>query len=156
MITVEPLFSKNQTGEEMHRIIRRYSSDLNDVFVKRNGRLVPLTGLTVLEMFDIVRRIPYRRDIHNIEVVARPFKIISESPAGMDCKKKSILMASYCREAGIPFRLIASSRRRDRRIHHVFPQGLLNGSYRNLDATYPEYRPFEEKAITAAEVLNDE
>lgn len=156
MLTVEPLISKDQTGKEMHRIIRNYSADLNDVFVKRNGRLVPLTRLSVFEMFDIVRKIPYRRDIHNIEVVARPFKIIHESPCGMDCKKKSILMASFCKENGIPFRLIASSRRRDRRIHHVFPQGKLNGAYRNLDATYPEYRPFEVKDVTAAEVLSDE
>lgn len=140
----------------MYRIINQYSRDLQDVYVKRNGKLVPLTHLSILEMFDVVRKIPYRRDIKNIEVVARPLKIIASSPAGMDCKKKSILMSSFCRENNIPFRLIASSKRPDKRVHHVFPQALLNGMYKNIDATYPHYQPFEDKAVTAAEVLNYE
>ena len=156
MLTVDDLLSKDQTGKEMYRIINNYSADLNDVFVKRNGKLIPLSNLSILEMFDVVRKIPYRRDIHNIEVVARPIKILASSPAGMDCKKKSILMSSFCKENKIPFRLIASSRRPDKKVHHVFPQGLLGGMYRNLDATYSHYKPFEDKQVTAAEVLSYE
>jgi hypothetical protein len=156
MLTIDDLLSKDQTGHEMYRIINNYSADLNDVFVKRNGKLIPLSNLSILEMFDVVRKIPYRRDIHNIEVVARPIKILASSPAGMDCKKKSILMSSFCKENKIPFRLIASSRRPDRKVHHVFPQGFLSGMYRNLDATYPHYKPFEDKQVTAAEVLSYE
>lgn len=153
MITKRRLRDKRQTGREMYRMIDSYHNDLERFLVKRSGRLVPVTSLSLFEFFDLVRKIPYRRDIHNIEVVARPEKILRSSDAGMDCKKKSVLMSSYCRSVNIPFRLIASSRRSDGRIHHVFPQAKISGRWRNIDATYSHYRPFEHKSVTRAEVL---
>jgi hypothetical protein len=153
MVSVMPLRSKDQTGKEMHRLINRYSGDLRNVYVKRGGKLIPFSDLSMREAFDFVRRMPYRRDVKPIEVVSRPREIVKNYPVGMDCKKKAILLSSYLRENRYPYRLIASSRRPDGKIHHVFPQVRLSGNWRNLDATYSYYRPFEKKSVTRAEVL---
>lgn len=154
MINITPLFDKKQTGEEMHRLINKYSTDLDKISVSLHGNNVPLSKLTLQQYFDMVRRIPYRRDIKQIEVVARPRKILRGSSNGCDCKKKAILMAAWCNRNNVPFRLIASSRLPTGRIHHVFPQALLNkNGWTNIDATYPQYRIGETKKITKAEVL---
>lgn len=152
-ITSRRLHSKNETGREMHRTIRRYSPDLNKIKCWRNGSLTPIANLPLDQFFDFVRKIPYRRDTKPIEVVARPSKIIKNRALGMDCKKKAILISSYLRNRGIPYRLVASSRLPSRRIHHVFPQMSVSGEWLNFDATYPHYKPFERKRVTRMEVL---
>lgn len=149
MISFHTLNSKDQTGAEMYRLIDQYSGDLDRI--QLNGK--PLSSLKLFEFFNLVKNIPYRKDIPAIEVVSRPEKIIRNRCNGMDCKKKSILIASYLKNRGIPFRLIASSKRPDKRIHHVFPQAELSGIWYNLDATYKHYKPLELKQLTAAEVL---
>lgn len=147
------LKNKEQTGKEMHRMINRYSGDTDHIYVKRNGRMVPFSSLSITEAFDAVRRIPYRRDTKPIEVVTRPKIVARNMKIGMDCKKKAILLSAFLRQRGIPFRLIASSRKRNRRIHHVFPQMGFGGRWLNYDATYNHNRPFATKQITKAEVL---
>ena len=153
ILSATRLKNKDQTGKEMHRLIGRYSSDLNSIYVRKDGKMIPFSSLTLMEAFDIVRRIPYRQDIKPIEVIARPNGILKNAPVGMDCKKKAILIAAYLKERGIPFRLIASSRKPNKRIHHVFPQANIAGKWLNMDATYSHYKPFQLKPVTKAEVL---
>lgn len=153
-VDIVRLHNKNQTGKEMHRLISKYSSDLDNVKLRRGNQLVPFSFLPMDEAFNFVKNIPYRRDLKPIEVVARPGKIMLNRGVGMDCKKKAILLASYFRQRGIPWRLIASSRLPSGRIHHVFPQMCFCGTWLNFDATYPHYVPFARKGnITRAEVL---
>ena len=113
-----------------------------------------LSTLTIDQAFDQIRKIPYRQDVKPIEVVARPAISLRNKDVGIDCKKKSILIASYLKSRGIPYRLIASSNKPSGRIHHVFPQMRFGNTWLNLDATYPQYRPFQQKALTHAEVLS--
>ncbi len=150
MIHVSRLRSKDQTGSAMHRLIRMYGSDVDRITTPQ-GR--PLSATDLPSAYDFVRKIPYRRDVKPIEVIVRPAKIARYSAEGMDCKKKAILLASYLRRRGIPYRLVATSRRTDRRIHHVFPQINIAGQWFNLDATYPDSKPLEPKQLTAFEVL---
>ena len=154
MLTFRPLTSKDETGREMYRLIESYYGDLDKIFIRRNGKFVPFSSLPMLDAFNVVKRIKYRRDSQPVEVVSRPLNIAIHSPLGMDCKKKSIFLSSYLRGNGIPYRLIASSKRADGRFHHVFPQCFL-GSWHNLDATYSHNKPFQKKTITRAEVLSD-
>ncbi len=153
MISARKLFSKDQTGREMNRLIDLYSGDLRKIKVRHGNRLIPFSSLPIDRAFDIVRRIPYRRDSKPIEVVARPRTILKNRSIGVDCKKKAIILGSYLRERKLPYRLIASSRLPNRRIHHVFPQVLIGGQWLNYDATYSHYRPFQTKKITRMEVL---
>lgn len=152
-ITINKLRSKEQTGAEMRRLINRYSSDLDGIAIRFRGRMVPVSNMSLPEMFDFVRKVPYRRDIKPIEVVARPGKILANRLSGMDCKKKAILLSSYLQNRGIPWRLIASSRLPSGKIHHVFPQIGFAGRWLNFDATYPHYRAFAPKTLTRAVVL---
>lgn len=149
MITFHNLDTKDQTGKEMYRLIEQYSGDIDHIRVK--GK--PLSSLNLFDYFNYVKNIPYRKDVKGIEVVSRPSKIIDNKNVGMDCKKKSILISAYLKNRGIPFRLIASSKRPDKRIHHVFPQMKIDGKWLNMDATYKDYKPLELKTVTKAEVL---
>jgi len=152
-ISFNNLLSKNQTGHEMYKIVERYHGDLDSLFVNYSGKLVPISSLPLNRFFDFVKNIPYRRDTRPIEVIARPKKIIENRQLGMDCKKKSILMASYLSRRGVPYRFIASSRLPSKAVHHVFPQINLFGFWLNADATYSDYNLFQPKKITYSEVL---
>jgi len=143
------LFSKDQTGAEMYSIIDQYYTDIDHLIC--NGK--KLSDMHLFEFFDFVKNIPYRQDIKGIEVVSRPSKIITNRHLGMDCKKKAILICAFLKSKNIPYRLIASSRRPDLRIHHVFPQANIDGIWYNLDATYNNYKPLAKKVATKTEVL---
>lgn len=152
-LSIKTLRSKDETGEEMHRLIEKYNTDLDGVKVIKNGTKIPFSALSIPDVYEFVKRIPYRKDVSPVEVVARPRTILRNRGAGMDCKKKAIIIASYLKNRGIPYRLIASSRKPNGRIHHVFPQMGFGKTWMNLDATYSHYRPFQPKKLTRAEVL---
>lgn len=152
-IYAEPLLSRKQTGEKMRELINRYSADLDCFCVIGNRKCIPLTELSLETFFNLVRKMPYKKDLAPIEKIARPAFLIRTAQAGLDCKKKSILLGAYFAENRIPYRFIASSTRPDKRVHHVFPQILHNGDWKNADATYPQYRLFAPKNTTYMEVL---
>lgn len=152
MVLIErELFDKNQTGREMYRIIREFSDDLYGIEIIENGNVTAFPFLRLQDAFRVIADIPYIEDKEPIEILSRP-KYINDMP-GADCKKKSILMASYLKLNGIPYRLVAMSNTNDRRFHHVFTQGLLSGTWLNLDPTYNDSIPFEKKIVTNYEVL---
>lgn len=147
------LYDKAQTAQEMYRLIEKFFPDVHKILVKRCGNVKPFSSLNIEEAFDMVKNIPYRMDKPPIEVISRPAYIMRNSGLGMDCKKKAILLSAYLKSRGIPYRLIASSKRPSGRIHHVFPQVNIAGQWLNYDATYSHYKPFEKKFVTKAEVL---
>jgi len=151
--TVEPLEDKAQTAAAMKFLVRRFSKDLDHVYVQKNRKMVPVSSLTLEEYFSVVKDIPYRMDKKPVEVVARPRITFENRSLGADCKKKGIAMAAYCQRKRIPWRFVGSSRRPDKRIHHVFTQAMISGRWQNIDATYPHYRPYQHKEVTAAEIL---
>jgi len=121
--------------------------------VVKHRKRIPILSLSINAFFDVVRKIPYRRDNPPVEVVGRPKIIAENAMIGMDCKKKAVFISSYMRENKIPYRLIASSKKKNRQFHHVFPQIEIQGTWKNFDATYGHYRPFEKKIVTNAEVI---
>lgn len=141
MKKVIPLVSKDQTGKEMYRLANSYQKDLSIIPITPDGKT--LHDVDLETAFKIVKDIPYRRDTKPIEVLARPGVLLQQSNNGLDCKKKSILLSSYLSGRGIPFRLVASSRRIDKRVHHVFPQIKFGSHYLDLDATYNNAMPFK-------------
>lgn len=150
--TVDPLLNKEQTGRAMARLVSRYASDLDHIIGVYRGKRMRLSDFPALAFFDFVRRIPYRRDVPRIEVVGRPARLLSGELRGLDCKKKSVLIAAWAKRNYVPYRFVAVSRRKDKRFHHVFPQ-LYLGGWVNFDATYAHYRPGDRKRVTAAEVI---
>lgn len=149
----ERLYNKEQTAKTMHALVNRFCRDLSKFKIKTKTGVKALNNLNIKEFFDFVRRIPYRMDNSPIEVISRPSHIIALKGEGMDCKKKAILIGCYLKCNNIPYRFIASSNKPNKKIHHIFPQVLLGGEWKNLDATYEHYLMFEPKRVTKTEVV---
>jgi hypothetical protein len=146
----EPLIDKRQTSDAIKKIIGSYNDDLKNIFVGD----VPLSDFGLRDFYNFVKNIPFRKDPRPIEIIARPYLIVKHKDLGMDCKKKSVLVGSYCEYNNIPYRLVISSKRGDKKCHHIFVQiEGPDGSWKNVDATYPEYNIFEPKSVTYAEVV---
>ena len=149
----EPLGDKAQTANAMYKLITDYYKDLDTVYVKKDGKNMPVSKLSLKDYFNLVKRFPYKTDTKPKEIIARPYILFKEKDTGLDCKKKSILLGAYLKYHKIPFRLIGSSSRSDQSIHHVFPQLKLFGEWKNCDATYPDYKLYQPKEVTAYEIL---
>lgn len=150
-IDAVPLLDYQQTGRKMYEVVERYHSDLFESSVMVGQIPLEVPQLSIEQFFDICRNIPYKQDHEPVEILARPRIILEKWKA--DCKKKAILMGSFCRCRNIPFQFIACSQRKDMEVHHVFTQGYMRGDWQNLDCTYPEFRIFENKNVTYAEIL---
>ena len=146
-----PLIDKEQTARALKKMIKNFSGDLDSITIFDNGEYIPAARLPLLKWFDVVRKLPYKKDIEPIEIVARP--AIGYFLPGIDCKKKSVLIAGYLENKKIDWRLIVSSKRPDQVYTHVFPQAWISGEWFNLDATYSHYYPGMKKEVTAWQVL---
>jgi len=157
MIKSEILESKEQTGKEMKRITKKYCDDLQHIFLRYKGKLISISDLPFIAYFNLIKNMQYRQDKPPVEIVARPKILLKgiQSGAGLDCKKKAILIASWiCLNVGKNnFRFVASSKRKDRQITHVFPEILVNEKWLPVDATYPQNKPFKNERLTAKEIL---
>lgn len=153
--TLTPLRSSEQTAREISRIVNRFYSDLNLLLYRRRGsaKSSALAKMNLQEFYDFIKNIPFRIDTKPVEFVARPYYIMKEP--GIDCKKKTIMIASFLKLHGIPFQLIGSSVRPDQRIHHIFPRGFINRKWHTIDATYPENRIFTDKRNTREVLFYD-
>lgn len=105
--------------------------------------------------FEYVRQIPYFEDTEAAEIVGRPKHLLNEKlfPYGLDCKKKAVLIGAWLNAHGIKWRLVTVSEKKNKEIHHIFPQAFLNGTWKNIDATYSDYELFENKPeVTRAQI----
>lgn len=133
-----------QTGKIMYWLSKSFYRDL--------GILLD----TDLEyFFNFVKDIPYVEDKFGWEIVARPKYLLNpEIFPGLDCKKKAILIGAWAEAHNFPYRYLAVSEHPDGIIHHVFPQLKIDGEWKIVDATYPEFALFGLKdLITNAEEL---
>jgi hypothetical protein len=140
---IKELQSRAQTGRSIYRSAK-YFKDLG----------IHLDD-SLQQFFNHVRAIPYKEDGLSAEVVSRPKYLLGNNfPEGIDCKKKAVLIGSWLNAHNIPWRLVAVSERKDKKIHHVFNQAQIQGEWKNIDATYPSYKLFESKpGVTAGEKL---
>jgi hypothetical protein len=133
------------------------SGDLKSIYVQDKGRSVSLADLPLTRFYNLVRKIPYRRDDNPVEVVARPRYLIERARGGLDCKKKATLLGAWFNANGYKpmkdWRFVAMSSKPSGAIHHVFPQVNMSGTWRNADATYRYMRLLQPKQVTAIEVL---
>lgn len=113
------------TGLYMREMVERYYLDM-----------APYAHLTLSELFDFVKNLPFRPDPDDCETLMRPLYTISMRGTGGDCDDKSIVIASWARLHSIPYRFVAV-RRADRPVlHHVFPQLYIGDRWISADATY--------------------
>lgn len=153
-INAERLIDKQQTADKIHELINRYHKDISKFYIIDNrGRKRPLHKLKLLEYYELIKNIPYKKDRRPIEIIARPKHLLSGVFNNLDCKKKTVLIGAYLKMNGYKYRLIGTSNRKSKNIHHIFPQVKLNGKWWNLDATYPENKAYQPKFITNMQEL---
>ena len=143
MKTVRNLVDYKQTIDEIKRLIIQYSSDT------KNENYFPA-------YFNRIKNIPYEKDREKIEIVQRTGMTLSGTGAGngSDCKKKAVAIAAWFQYRGIPWRLIITSKRQDKKPDHIFPQYWdSSGRWVNVDATYKRFKIDEEKTGTFFKVV---
>lgn len=133
-LKTEPLAGKELTGQKMYATVDANYADIG------GGMKMPFQA-----WYDYVRQIPYISDSERfqdrlLEVVPRPAYCMDRKLfPKIDCKKKSILIGSWAKGNGVPFRFVAVSDRPDGEATHVFPQLDFGDGWVNADATLPEY-----------------
>lgn len=148
-ILAQDFDGKEATGHEIRDTVERYYTDLG-----------PYLRWTFPAWFDFVRLIPYASDETRfpgriIELVPRPAYLLDRGLfPKIDCKKKAILIASWARGNGFPYRFLAVSGRPDKRVHHVFPQINFGGGWVTADATFPDFSIGQNQSLTFAAELN--
>lgn len=115
-----------QTGAEMARIVRTYWRDVRDFLDMPFG-----------DYYRMVANLPYYPDPKGKETLSRPKYTLDPEYSPRDCDDKAILIGSWLYANGIPFRFIAVSGDKSKKLHHVFV--LLDWCGKNVhaDATYP-------------------
>jgi len=109
----------------MHRMVAEFKNDM-----------LPYVHLSLPEVFDVIKAIPFRPDPVDRELLQRPYYTMNNMGAGGDCDDKAICAASYAALVGIPYRFVAV-RRADRiYLHHVFTELYINGRWIHADCTY--------------------
>lgn len=151
-LTVTKLHTKDQTAREMYRLVDRYAGDLNAI----NAGGAPLSAASLPAYYAAIRAIPYREDTRGVEVVTRPYIMLTAPGRGWDCKKKAIAIASWLKLHGIRYRFAAVSNRPNGEIHHVIVQAQIDNEWVDIDATYPRNRLFQREAWTNVEPLSGE
>lgn len=142
--SIQDLDSRTQTGTSIYESAK-YFKDLG-----------PYLDTSLQQFFNFVREIPYLEDNNDIEITSRPKFLLQRryKIKGLDCKKKATLIGAWLNAHGIPWRLAAISERPDKVIHHVFVQAKIDGEYKSIDPTFPEFTLFEPKEnVTYGELL---
>lgn len=158
----EPLKDAKQTAAKIADLIRKYSGDLHLISIETPAGRKRLDELTLLQFFNFAKNIPYKLDEKPVEVVGRPYRLLSDRLGGLDCKKKTCLCGSFLNQQIKKrsrliqgFQLVGSSDRADRRIHHIFTKAKIKGRWRVVDSTYARNRLFGNKAHTKEVIFYD-
>lgn len=147
-----PLRGNSQTAGSMYMLADRFAGDLKN-----------FKNLSLSDFFRRVANLRYRKDPRGAEIVARPkWGFSLARGGGIDCKKKSVIMAGFLNLKKIPNRFVGSSTRPKTffgkpPIHHVFVQGLFCDAdrckWKNVDATYSQNKLFARKPKVTRAVI---
>jgi transglutaminase-like putative cysteine protease len=113
------------TGKIMKEMVEKYYLDL-----------APYAHLSLLQIFDVIKNLPYRSDPVDVETLMRPLYTLTMRGTGGDCDCKALALASYARLHQIPFRFIAIRRPGRKTLHHVALELYINNTWLFADPTY--------------------
>ncbi len=120
-----PLLDVQQTASEMYRLAYAWKEDM-----------APFASLSLPELFDRLKNLPWRADPEGTELLQRPWYTMNQVGLGGDCDDKAIAVGAYCHLAGFPFRFVAVSRSPNSDLHHVYTEIMIKGSWLIFDPTY--------------------
>jgi len=114
-----------KTGVYMRQMVDDFYTDM-----------VPYASLSLIEIFDLIKNIPYRCDPEEAEVLMRPLYTMNMMGYGGDCDDKSIALASYCKLKNIPCKFVAVRSANRDTFHHVFCYIFIGSMWMAADPTY--------------------
>ena len=99
--------------------------------------LVRYAPLSLVAFFNLVRAIPYCVEMGDYQNLQRPGYTMNGHGPFTACANKAIAIAAFLRLKGYPYRFQIVSDSPDEPYHHVFAEGMVNGQWYTMDATYP-------------------
>lgn len=118
-----------QTGRRMRWLVNNYYLDM-----------ALYASLSIQEIFDLVKKLPFRPDPQNNELVKRPKFTMERTGPGGDCDDKSICIAAWAKLNSIKWDFVAVGRKRPGKwripLTHVFVRLYYPNNALNIDATY--------------------
>lgn len=114
-----------KTGGLMREMVEKYHRDM-----------LPYAHLSLPQVYNLIKSIPFRPDPPDAETLMRPFYTMNGLGTGGDCDDKSIALASYCRLLGIPYRFVAVRRADEKLLHHVYLECYIADRWVHADPTY--------------------
>lgn len=130
------------TGPYMHRMVDQYYMDM-----------APYASLSLLEIFEVIKSLPYRPDPADAETLMRPRYTMAMQGFGGDCDDKAIALASWARLNRIPYRFVASRRYDRKALHHVYTELCIYGKWTPYDCTYSINQPGVHREKYAEKVI---
>lgn len=130
------------TGPLMRDMVERYYQDM-----------LPWAHYSLLDIYNIIKNLPYRPDPPEEETLMRPSYTMSMQGWGGDCDDKSIALASYAKLRGIPYRFLAVRRFGKDQLHHVYPELYIKGEWIPFDPTYNFNTPGRVREVYAESVI---
>lgn len=134
----QPLLNVGQTGALMRRIAWECRADVGE-----------WATLSPREFYNLLRKIPYRKDPPGMEYLQRPAYTMYGGGEGGDCDDKCLAYLSYVfcgwigptePEAGCPvgdYRIVAVSKNANSDLHHVHLECKIGKEWVHVDPTYP-------------------
>lgn len=117
--------SVTQTLVQMHGLVEGFRDDL-----------APWATLSPIEIFNLVKNIPYRADPEPVEFLQRPYYTMSVTGPGGDCDDKAVCIASWARLNGYPYRFVVVGTPHSAEPSHVFAEVDFGKGYVPMDVTY--------------------
>lgn len=114
-----------ETGKLMHWCVGEYALDMAE-----------FAHLSVFEVFDLIKNLPFRADPPDLETIQRPFYTLYQMGSGGDCDDKCVALAAYCVLHRIPYRFVALRRADRKDLHHVACELYINNRWVFADPTY--------------------
>jgi len=113
------------TGALMRKVVETYYRDM-----------LPYASYSMLEVFDRIKKLPFRPDPVTTETLMRPSHTMNMRGTGGDCDDKAIALASWARLFSIPYRFVAIRRHGRKFLHHVAVELYTHSRWLFLDPTY--------------------
>jgi len=128
-LSVENVNSAEEIGEIMREMVERYHRDM-----------MPFYCLSVLEVYNYIKELPYRLEDGAFQILSRPAYCIHGLAPFVACANKSIMLASYMELKGIPYRFVLCNHKKGDQLDHVFLEILTkNKKWLKIDPTYSRY-----------------
>lgn len=98
--------------------------------------MAPYASLSVIQVFNIIKNLPYRPDPVDIETLMRPKYTMTMRGYGGDCDCKALALAALARLQKIPYRFVAIRRPGRPVLHHVAVELFMQDQWIFFDPTY--------------------